>query len=101
MNPIDTPEDDDDVHKLLKKQKSSILIYSMFETWSRHHSSSQCLRVPEQPDAKTDHHVVERVEAHHAHQQILQNNLRRRNTCRVMMPCRCEGFNLTSNLLCF
>lgn len=31
--------------------------------------------VPEQPDAKTDHHVVERVEAHHAHQQILQNNL--------------------------
>lgn len=31
--------------------------------------------VPEQPDAKTDHHVVEGVEAHHAHQQILQNNL--------------------------
>lgn len=33
--------------------------------------------VPEQPDTKTDHHVVERVKAHHAHQQVLQNNLQK------------------------
>lgn len=33
--------------------------------------------VPEQPDTKTDHHVVEGVKAHHAHQQVLQNNLQK------------------------
>lgn len=31
--------------------------------------------VPEQPNAKTDHYIVEGVEAHHAHQQVLQNHL--------------------------
>lgn len=35
------------------------------------------LSLPEQSNAETDRDVVERVEAHHAHQQILQNNLRR------------------------
>lgn len=35
--------------------------------------------VPEQPDAETDHHVVERVKAHHAHQQVLQNNLQKKS----------------------
>lgn len=34
-----------------------------------------CVCLPEQPDAETDHHVVEGVEAHHAHQQVLQNHL--------------------------
>lgn len=33
------------------------------------------LCLPEQPYAETDHHVVEGVEAHHAHQQVLQDNL--------------------------
>lgn len=55
---------------------------------------SLCVCVPEQPDAKTDHDVVEWVETHHAHQQILQNNLQRRKTCSVMMPCRHKGEDL-------
>lgn len=69
---------------------------------------SQYLCVPEQSDAETDHDVVERVEAHHAHQQILQDNLRRGPnsyiiqyssivyiycTCWLIMPCWCDGFN--------
>lgn len=40
-------------------------------------------RVPEQPNAKTDHHVVEGVKAHHAHQQVLQDNLGGRKCCRM------------------
>lgn len=38
-----------------------------------------CVCLPEQPDAETDRDVVERVKAHHAHQQILKDDLRRRN----------------------
>lgn len=38
-----------------------------------------CVGVPEESNAKANHNVVERVEAHHAHQQILQNNLGRHN----------------------
>ncbi len=42
-----------------------------------------CVCVPEQADADTEHDVVERVEAHHAHQQILQDNLRRTQNSHV------------------
>lgn len=42
---------------------------------------AECVAVclPEQPDAETDRDVVERVKAHHAHQQILKDDLRGRN----------------------
>lgn len=59
MNPVDTPGDDKDVHTTYKKHPCVCVL-------------------PEQPDAEADHHVVEGVEAHHAHQQILQNNLQGR-----------------------
>lgn len=46
-----------------------------------------CVSVPEKSNAETDHDVVERVEAHHAHQQILQDDLKRRGVSYSFKPC--------------
>lgn len=45
----------------------------------------KCVSVPEQSNAETDHDVVERVEAHHAHQQILQDDLKSRGVTYIKL----------------
>lgn len=67
--------------------------------WLNGYCTSRCVRLPEEPDAETDHHVVEGVEAHHAHQQILQNNLQIGDSCIISANIHWQGFLLLYKIL--
>lgn len=66
-----------DFNSYLSRLKLTLSLEQITMAYFCYCSTSQYLCVPEQSDAETDRDVVERVEAHQAHQQILQDNLRR------------------------